>query len=138
MDLRVSQPTDLTAPKTSSAPTVRYARKLEFFTLAWNLVEAAVAIGSGAVADSAALIAFGIDSLIESSSSVVLLWRLHGGDRGEARERRALRLVGLRCELGWNRSSDAITHRDAAAVSTQTPIGRSPQKSCAARRFPPN
>ena len=91
----MSQPTDLTSPKTSSATIVRSARKLEFFTLAWNLVEAAVAIGSGAVADSAALIAFGIDSLIESSSSVVLLWRLHGSDRGEARERRALRLVGL-------------------------------------------
>lgn len=95
MDLRVSQPTDLTRAKTSSATIVRGARKLEFFTLAWNLVEAAVAIGSGAVADSSALIAFGIDSLIESSSSVVLLWRLHDGNRGEARERRALRLVGL-------------------------------------------
>jgi len=91
----MSQPTDLTSPKTSNAAFVRRARKLEFFTLAWNLVEAAVAIGSGAVADSAALIAFGIDSLIESSSGVVLLWRLQGGDRGEARERQALRLVGL-------------------------------------------
>jgi len=95
VDLRVSQPTDLTRAKTSSATIVRGARKLEFFTLAWNLVEAAVAIGSGAVADSAALIAFGIDSLIESSSGVILLWRLHDGDRGEARERRALWLVGL-------------------------------------------
>lgn len=91
----MSQPTELTTPKTSSATAVRYARKLEFFTLAWNLVEAAVAIGSGAVADSAALIAFGMDSLIESSSGVVLLWRLHDDDRGEARERRALRWVGL-------------------------------------------
>ena len=91
----MSQPTDFTRLKTSSATIVRSARKLEFFTLAWNLVEAAVAIGSGAIADSAALIAFGIDSLIESSSSVVLLWRLHGSDRGEARERQALRLVGL-------------------------------------------
>jgi hypothetical protein len=95
VDLRMSQPTDLTCPSTSNATVVRRARKLEFLTLAWNLVEAAVAIGSGAVADSAALIAFGIDSLIESSSSVVLLWRLCGGDRGEARERQALRLVGL-------------------------------------------
>lgn len=82
-------------PRTSSTTAVRYARKLELFTLAWNLVEATVAIGSGAVADSAALIAFGIDSLIESSSGVILLWRLHDGDRGEARERRALWLVGL-------------------------------------------
>lgn len=95
LDLRMSQPTDLTCPNTSNATVVRRARKLEFLTLAWNLVEAAVAIASGAVADSAALIAFGIDSLIESSSSVVLLWRLCGGDRGEARERQALRLVGL-------------------------------------------
>jgi divalent metal cation (Fe/Co/Zn/Cd) transporter len=91
----MSQPTDLTWPNTSNATVVRRARKLEFFTLAWNLVEAVVAIGSGAIADSAALIAFGIDSLIESSSSVVLLWRLHEDDRGEARERRALRFVGL-------------------------------------------
>jgi divalent metal cation (Fe/Co/Zn/Cd) transporter len=95
VDLRATQPTDLTSPTTSSATALRGARKLEFFTLAWNLVEAAVAIGSGAVADSAALIAFGIDSLIESSSSVVLLWRLHGSDQDEARERRALKLVGL-------------------------------------------
>jgi divalent metal cation (Fe/Co/Zn/Cd) transporter len=91
----MSQASDVPCPKTSNATFVRRARKLEFYTLAWNLVEAAVAIGSGAVADSAALIAFGIDSLIESSSSVVLLWRLHDGDRGDARERRALRLVGL-------------------------------------------
>jgi divalent metal cation (Fe/Co/Zn/Cd) transporter len=90
----MSQSTDLTSPKTSNAAFVQRARKLEFLTLGWNLVEAAVAIRSGAVADSAALIGFGIDSLIESASSVVLLWRLHG-DRGEARERRALKLVGL-------------------------------------------
>ena len=48
VDLRVSEPTDLTCPKTSNATVVRRARKFEFFTLAWNLVEAAVAIGSGA------------------------------------------------------------------------------------------
>jgi divalent metal cation (Fe/Co/Zn/Cd) transporter len=121
VDLRVSQPTDLTRAETSSATIVRCARKLEFFTLAWNLVEAAVAIGSGAVADSAALIAFGIDSLIESSSGVILLWRLHDGDRGEARERRALRLVGfsflaLAAYVAWD-ATQALIARTPPDVS---------------------
>jgi divalent metal cation (Fe/Co/Zn/Cd) transporter len=49
---------------------------LEWATVLWNVIEAVVAIGSGAVTGSAALIAFGADSLIEVSSAVVVLWRL--------------------------------------------------------------
>ena len=71
---------------------------LEYFTVAWNLLEAAVALVSGAVAGSIALIGFGLDSLIEVSSGGVLLWRL-SADRDEERretvERKALKLVGL-------------------------------------------
>jgi divalent metal cation (Fe/Co/Zn/Cd) transporter len=62
------------------------------------LVEAAVALASGAVAGSVALIGFGLDSLIEVSSGGILLWRLHS-DHDERRraavERRALQLVGI-------------------------------------------
>jgi divalent metal cation (Fe/Co/Zn/Cd) transporter len=54
----------------------RTALRLEWATALWNIVEAAVAVGSGAVAGSAALIAFGADSLIEVSSAIVVLWRL--------------------------------------------------------------
>jgi divalent metal cation (Fe/Co/Zn/Cd) transporter len=52
------------------------ALRLEWGTTLWNVVEAVVAVGSGAVAGSAALIAFGADSIIEVSSAIVVLWRL--------------------------------------------------------------
>ena len=70
-------------------------RWLEYLTLGWNTVEAGVAIGAGALAGSTSLVGFGIDSLIEASSGAALLWRLHDGDKGQRREGRALRLVGL-------------------------------------------
>lgn len=74
---------------------VRQGRRLEYFTVGWNLIEAAVALGAGLFAGSIALIGFGIDSLIETSSGAVLLWRLQEGEEGEKRERMALKLVGL-------------------------------------------
>jgi len=74
---------------------VRQGRLLEYFTVGWNLIEAAVAVGAGLFAGSIALIGFGIDSLIETSSGAILLWRLQEGEEGEKRERRALKLVGV-------------------------------------------
>ncbi len=74
---------------------VRQGRLLEYFTVGWNLIEAVVALGAGLFAGSIALIGFGIDSLIETSSGAVLLWRLQEGEEGEKRERRALKLVGI-------------------------------------------
>ena len=52
------------------------ARRLEYLTIGWNLIEAGVALGAGIVAGSIALIGFGVDTLIEISSSLILLWRL--------------------------------------------------------------
>ena len=74
---------------------VRKGRRLEYLTLGWNVVEAVVAIGSGFIAGSTSLVGFGIDSVIESLSGAVLLWRLQEGERGERRERLALRMVGM-------------------------------------------
>lgn len=74
---------------------IRRGRVLEYFTIAWNVLEATVAIVSGIVAGSTALIGFGIDSAIESSSGAVLLWRLQDGQDGERREKLALQLVGV-------------------------------------------
>lgn len=71
------------------------ARRLEYATLSWNSIEAAVSIGAGVLSGSVALIGFGADALIESASGSVLLWRLRSGEVGESRERRALQLVGL-------------------------------------------
>jgi divalent metal cation (Fe/Co/Zn/Cd) transporter len=73
---------------------VKRGRRLEYFTVGWNLLEAFVSLAAGLAAGSIALIGFGIDSLIETSSGVVLLWRLREGEEGERRERLALKLVG--------------------------------------------
>jgi divalent metal cation (Fe/Co/Zn/Cd) transporter len=80
------------------AAAIHRGLNLEYFTVAWNLLEAAVALVSGAVAGSIALIGFGLDSLIEVSSGGILLWRLHTDrceERRERVERSALKLVGL-------------------------------------------
>jgi divalent metal cation (Fe/Co/Zn/Cd) transporter len=69
------------------------ARGLALATVAWNVVEAVVAIASGAVADSIALVGFGLDSTIEVASATVILWQF-AGEHHEDRERRALRLIG--------------------------------------------
>jgi divalent metal cation (Fe/Co/Zn/Cd) transporter len=75
---------------------VRQGVRLEYLTLAWNALEAVVAIASGVVAGSIALVGFGLDSVIEMSSGAALLWRLRR-DSAEARQRAekiALKLVG--------------------------------------------
>ena len=66
--------------------------------LAWNLVEAAVALWAGLHAGSVAILAFGLDSIIELFAGGVLVWRLTAdkdGEDAEAAERRAQRLIGL-------------------------------------------
>jgi divalent metal cation (Fe/Co/Zn/Cd) transporter len=74
---------------------VRRGRRLEYLTIAWNSLEAIAAIGAGLFAGSIALVGFGVDSVVETSSGAILLWRLRDGERGERRERPALRLVGF-------------------------------------------
>ena len=86
---------------------IRRGRRLEYLTVGWNLAEAVIAIGAGVIAGSSALIGFGLDSVIESVSGVVLLWRLQVGSEGERREQRALKLVGgsfflLAAYVAWN------------------------------------
>ena len=81
------------------APLIREAFRLEYFTLAWMVIEAGVAIGAGVSARSITLLAFGIDSLIELASAGVLIWRLtvelrHGQSFAESAERAASRIGG--------------------------------------------
>jgi len=73
----------------------RKGRRLEYFTLGWNLTEAAVAVAAGIAAGSIALVGFGVDSLIECFSGATLLWRLQVHEDDERRERIATRLVGI-------------------------------------------
>jgi divalent metal cation (Fe/Co/Zn/Cd) transporter len=79
---------------TVDRPTLlRRGLRLEWITLAWNIVGIAV-LGVAAIsARSVALAGFGLDSLIEIGASTVVIWELSGSDR--ARQRRALRLIGI-------------------------------------------
>ena len=81
------------------AGLVQEAFRLEYLTLAWMVIEASVAIGAGVAAHSVTLLAFGIDSLIELVSAIVLIWRLtvelqHGQSSAESVERRASHIGG--------------------------------------------
>lgn len=81
--------------KALRAASVRRGRSLEYFTIIWNCLESVIAIAAGLLAGSIALVGFGFDSLIESISGVALLWRLQDGEKGEQREKMALKFVGV-------------------------------------------
>ena len=89
MSSTISATVDLRASDT------REGRRLEYFTLGWNLTEALVGMGAGVIAGSIALIGFGVDSIIESFSGAILLWRLQRHKADEKREQLALKLVGI-------------------------------------------
>jgi divalent metal cation (Fe/Co/Zn/Cd) transporter len=96
-------PIDTTQNRATSLPAemrahlIRRGLHLEYLTLAWNLLEAVIAVSAGILAGSIALVGFGVDSVIEMSSGAILLWRLASDREEESRERieaRALQLVG--------------------------------------------
>jgi divalent metal cation (Fe/Co/Zn/Cd) transporter len=67
---------------------------LEYASMAWMTVEATVAIVSGILAASIALIGFGLDSVIEFFAAAVVVWQLRGAVSGE-RETWAVRLIAI-------------------------------------------
>jgi divalent metal cation (Fe/Co/Zn/Cd) transporter len=77
----------------SGAVLLRRGKRLEWFTLCWNVVGVVVLAVLAVTASSVALAGFGLDSLIEIGASVVVLWELSGA--GDARRRRALQLIGI-------------------------------------------
>ncbi|MBK9258214.1 MAG: cation transporter [Polyangiaceae bacterium] len=80
---------------------VRRALRLEYLTVGWNIVEGVIAVSAAVAAGSVALLGFGIDSFVESTSGGVLIWRLKAERSGmdseaiERLDRRAHKLVAL-------------------------------------------
>ncbi|BCJ53457.1 hypothetical protein Asp14428_49320 [Actinoplanes sp. NBRC 14428] len=72
----------------------RRVRLLVAATIAYNVIEAVVAITAGTLASSTALIGFGLDSIIEVSSAAAVAWQFAGRDP-EAREKIALRIIAV-------------------------------------------
>ncbi|WP_181310036.1 cation diffusion facilitator family transporter [Nocardioides campestrisoli] len=86
-------------PATALDPTERArlgrrAQLLAGASVAYNAVEAVVAITAGVVAGSVALVGFGLDSVVEVSSGLIILWQFRHR-LPESREKQALRLMAI-------------------------------------------
>jgi divalent metal cation (Fe/Co/Zn/Cd) transporter len=106
------------------------SKHLQWLTVGWNAVEAVIAIAAAIAAGSVALMAFGLDSIVEMSSGLVILWRIGAErrarsaeqiDRVEKNARRAvavtLYVLGAFIVL---ESSMALINREEPGVS---PVG---------------
>jgi divalent metal cation (Fe/Co/Zn/Cd) transporter len=72
----------------------RRVRFIVFFTITWNIVEAVIALAAGALASSAALIGFGLDSTIEVASAAAIAWQFTRKDP-ERWEKPTVRVIGI-------------------------------------------
>jgi divalent metal cation (Fe/Co/Zn/Cd) transporter len=84
--------------KQNRTALVSSAKRLEYFTIVWNLLEGLVSLVAGLFSGSISLVGFGVDSFIEVASGSIVLWRLsvdHNIARREHNEHLALKLVGF-------------------------------------------
>lgn len=73
---------------------VRRAQLLAAASVGYNVIEAGIALTAGLLAGSIALVGFGLDSVVEVSSGLIILWQFRH-PFPESRERRALRLMAM-------------------------------------------
>src|SRR5437773_364375 len=60
------------------ATLVRRVKLLSWLSLAWMTAEGAIGVTAGILANSIALIGYGLDSTIEGIASIVIIWRFTG------------------------------------------------------------
>jgi divalent metal cation (Fe/Co/Zn/Cd) transporter len=84
----------MSAPTTRRDTLTRRIRLLVAATIAYNVVEAIIALGEGTRVSSSALIGFGLDSAIEVSSAAAVAWQFSAKDP-ETREKAALRFIAF-------------------------------------------
>jgi hypothetical protein len=68
-------------PELLAAATVRHdliqrGQRLQYFTIIYNCLEGILSVGAGMMAGSVSLIGFGLDSVIEVTSGMAVIWRL--------------------------------------------------------------
>lgn len=115
----------MTAPTLASRRQAlnRRALWLAYATAGYNLLEGLVAVGAGAAASSTVLIAFGLDSFIEVSSALVVIWQFRSR-LPESRERMALRLIAVSffALAAWV-SVHAVTSLQGDGEARPSPVG---------------
>ncbi|GAB3930180.1 cation transporter [Kribbella albertanoniae] len=72
----------------------RRAQLLAATSVTYNLIEAVIAITAGVIAGSVALVGFGLDSVVEVSSGLIILWQFRHR-LPESREHLALRMLAI-------------------------------------------
>ncbi len=101
----------------------RRVRLLVAATITYNVVEAAVALTAGTIASSAALIGFGLDSVVEVASATAVAWQFSGRDPA-ARERAALRVIAVSFfALAAYVSVESVRALTGATEADPSPVG---------------
>ena len=101
----------------------RRAQLLAGASVSYNAVEAVIALAAGVVAGSAALIGFGLDSIVEVSSGLVILWQFRHR-LPESREQQALRLIALSfVALAAYVAQDSVRALLSGADPEASPVG---------------
>jgi divalent metal cation (Fe/Co/Zn/Cd) transporter len=101
----------------------RRIRLVVAFTIGYNVVEGIIALAAGAAASSAALIGFGLDSIVEVLSAAAIAWQFAAPDP-EARERTALRIIAVSFfGLAAYVSVDAVLSLAGLREPEHSPVG---------------
>lgn len=101
----------------------RRVRLIVAATIAYNVVEAVIALAAGGMASSSALIAFGLDSVVEVLSAAAVAWQFAAPDP-ERREHLAMRLIAVSFfGLALFVSVDAIRSLSGAEAADHSPAG---------------
>ncbi|WP_294563896.1 cation transporter [uncultured Arthrobacter sp.] len=102
------------------------ARRIRFLvaaTITYNAIEAVVALGAGTVASSGALLAFGLDSVVEVLSAAAVAWQFAGPDP-DAREPKALRFIAFSFfALAAFVTVDAVRAFAGGSEAQHSPVG---------------
>lgn len=101
----------------------RRIRIVVAITITWNVIEAVVALAAGSAASSAALIGFGLDSIVEVLSAAAVAWQFAAPDP-EKREKTALRVIAVSFfALAAYVSVDAILSLAGLRDPEHSPVG---------------
>lgn len=101
----------------------RRIRLLAAVTIAYNVVEAVVALAAGAHASSTALVGFGLDSVVEVAAATAVAWQFAAADP-ERREKAALRFIALSFfALAAYVSIESVLSLSGSSEARPSPVG---------------